>query len=138
MPIIIFHNNIIEKNKNKMISLRGNKFNEINFNLKIEIFSFFQAKNIIEFIPVSKAFKTAIENMKWLKIIKEKYIQLISDSKLMFSEMNEVNKLFITEGESEISSFYICLYLSLKKIKNESLINIGNLNFFFIKKFRIS
>jgi len=105
------------------------KINELNFNLKNEIFSFFEAKYIIYYASISKKFKYAVEKMKWFKLIKDNFDKLISESSLVYSEMNEIKNLFIEQGESEIAAFYICLYLFLVKYKNNSFIDIFEKSF---------
>jgi len=52
---------------------KGNKFNNVNFNLKHEIFSFFQAHKIIQFISISKSFKFSVQNLKCFRLIKENF-----------------------------------------------------------------
>lgn len=60
-----------------------------------------------------------MEKIEWFTYIKENFDNLISDSSLIFSEMDQINKLFIEQVKRESDSFNICLYLSLRKIKNE-------------------
>lgn len=109
---------------------KGKKLKTLNINLKKEIFSYFQVKDILNLVSVCRAFKLAVENIIWYKFIKENYEKLKSDYSLIFSEMDEVYKLFIEKVESESVAYNICFYLSFIKIKNENFIKINKKNFF--------
>jgi len=111
------------------MSVIGKTLNSLNFNLKNEFFSYFRVKDTLNLIAVFKTFKFAVENNKCFRIIKESFDKFISESSLIFSEMDVVNKLLIEKGESQSVAFDICLYLSIKNFKNFNKINIKNKNF---------
>jgi len=91
----------------------NNKFNALNFNLKNEIFSFFEAKETISLSLICKKFKFSINKLKWFIYIKENFDNLLKNSSLIYSEMNGINNMLIKQGASKNAAFYICLYINL-------------------------
>jgi len=63
-----------------MKCLPGNKFCDLNFNIKHEIFSYFQLKDIFEFISICKEFKYSVERLRWYKLIKQSFEIFIEDT----------------------------------------------------------
>jgi len=66
---------------------KANKFKALNFNLKNEIFSFNEFFDNLQFMHVCKAFKFAVDNSKWCKLIKENKEYFQSKANLYFSKM---------------------------------------------------
>jgi len=102
-----------------MNNQKANKFVNINFNLKNEIFSYFHIVKIIKFIPICKAFKFSVENLKWFKIIAENFEELLSKAKLYYNDMKEIIEILISKGLMDSLSFQLCVYLLVMKIKNQ-------------------
>lgn len=107
-------------------------FKNLNFNLKNEIFSFLQPKEIINYIfCVCKEFIFAVRNIKWFQILKENLRDLLLKASYEFSEMKELIELLINKGIAEKDIEYICLYLTLRKKKNHIILQLSKNTLFW-------
>jgi len=102
-------------------------FKCLNFNLKNEIFSFYQPKEILmKFLLICKDFSYAVRNLRWFKLIKEDFKNLLLQTSCEFSKMEKIINNFRKNGESEMVAHGACLYLSLRKIKYKKFLKISN------------
>jgi len=94
----------------------------LNFNLINEIFKFCNAKDVINnFFPICKDFTFAVNHIKWFSLMKQDFTNLLSKASCEFSEMQNILTFFKENGESENSSYQICLDLSLRKMRKKKL-----------------
>jgi len=106
-------------------------FINLNFNLKNEIFAFvYHPKDIINLLfPICKSFSEAVKNKRWYKYIKQEFNELLSKTHFEYTKMQDIMNLFKDKFDSETLAYQLCIYFSLRKLRDKV-----DANFFIIEK----
>lgn len=95
---------------------KKNSFNELNKNLKKEIFLFIKPNQIIKnLMTINKLFYSTVKELKWFQMICDNInIEFYHEPSLDFSDMKEIFKILTNIVETEFYAIAICAYFSLR------------------------
>jgi len=105
---------------------KESKLKKLKSILKKEIVSFFpNLMKIMKLMVINKTLFKLITEENWFKILKKPgFNKLLSISCVNSNEIKEIQNIFTDFGESEANVYQICLYIYLKKLKNETKLNL--------------